>query len=890
MERVVYCSARNMDAADKRRFFRPAPKSPFRALRLAVLAGVLAGPRLAAAETGLLQAASPDWRDQVVYFVMTDRFMDGDKSNDDQGRGEFDPKDGNLYSGGDLAGVRQKLDYIQDLGATAVWITPPVANVWYDPAMKMAGYHGYWAENFKKVDAHMGTLDDYRRLSIELHRRGMYLIQDIVVNHTGDFFRYDGPYDPKDVTRNFALKTGMVPPRPTQRPFDMDDARDPAQRAAAIYHWTPDVTDYNDPAQRLTYQVSSLDDLNTENPAVREALRDSYGYWISTVGVDGFRFDTVPYVEHAFYNDFIESRSSSAPGVGVLARRLGKDDFLTFGEVWSNGSAFSDREEKELASYLGTASQPELGAVLNFPLVVDLRAVFAKGAPADLLRYRLDGINRHFRGGRAAVNFVDNQDMARFLAEGSEPGLIQALTVVFTIPGIPLVYAGTEQGFRETRGSMFAAGWGSGGRDHFDPGHPLYKTIQELAGLRRREPVFRRGRLTPLWGAAAGPGPLAYRLDGEGERALVLINSADEESLLAGLDTGLRPGALLDVLFSRGLPPRRLQVGEGGRLSLRLPARAVLVLKASGKSEPVAAVRGRITVDGFADKTVLTGTTTIRGSSEGVDGVSLVVDGRASRAVRARMEADGRWAAGLDAAALADGEHSLLAVSGSLAPPFSPPRPFSVSVPWTLEKKMEDPVGDDRGPSGAYSYPTSAGFQGRADIESVALYRRGAGAKLVIKMAHGLSDAWNPPFGFDHVCFDVYIHFPGLAPAGAADLPRLHARMPGGEKWNYAAFLGGWKVALYGADGATRDAFGPQVQPAPAVVADKAEGTVTVAFDLDAFKGVSSFDGARFYVATWDYDGVEGTLRALAPKPGDFVFGGGLPGDPRVMDDTPLFP
>jgi len=133
--------------------------------------------------------------------------------------------------------------------------------------------------------------------------------------------------------------------------------------------------------------------------------------------------------------------------------------------------------------------------------------------------------------------------------------------------------------------------------------------------------------------------------------------------------------------------------------------------------------------------------------------------------------------------------------------------------------------------------------------------------------------------------------FPGLADAaGAVDLPRLNARMPHDAAWHYAAFLGGWKVALYSASGATKDAFGAQVSPPPAVSADKAKGEVTITFDPAAFSGVSTFDGARFYITTWDYDGVEGTLRPLAPQPGDFVFGGGSASDPRVMDDTPLFP
>ena len=161
------------------------------ALALA-LAAVCAFPVPAAAEV----PESVEWRDQVVYFLMTDRFADGDHTNNDQKAGEFNPADGGLYSGGDLAGVRSKLDYIQGLGATAVWLTPPVANVWYDPVLKMAGYHGYWAADFKKVDAHLGILEDYRGLAADLHRKGMLLIQDIVTNHTGDFFSYSGPRDP----------------------------------------------------------------------------------------------------------------------------------------------------------------------------------------------------------------------------------------------------------------------------------------------------------------------------------------------------------------------------------------------------------------------------------------------------------------------------------------------------------------------------------------------------------------------------------------------------------------------------------------------------------------------------------------------------------------------
>ncbi|MGZ6035176.1 MAG: alpha-amylase family glycosyl hydrolase, partial [Myxococcaceae bacterium] len=206
-----------------------------------------------------LHVPSPPWEEQVVYFVMTDRFNDGDKSNDDLGKGEFDQTDGDKYSGGDLKGIIDKLDYIQGMGATAVWITPPVANMWWDPLQQSGGYHGYWARHLKKLDEHVGTLDTYKALSDALHQRGMYLIQDVVPNHMGNFFTYSPSYDPADPTKNVVMNTQAVPTsKPEQPPFDQDDPRDPAQRAAGTYHWTPVITDYFDANQELNYQVSDL--------------------------------------------------------------------------------------------------------------------------------------------------------------------------------------------------------------------------------------------------------------------------------------------------------------------------------------------------------------------------------------------------------------------------------------------------------------------------------------------------------------------------------------------------------------------------------------------------------------------------------------------------------
>ena len=257
---------------------------------------------------------SPDWRDQVIYFVMTDRFADGNPRNNDQGAGEFDPRLPGKYSGSDLEGLRARLDYIQGLGATALWITPPVPNQWADPLAQYTGYHGYWAEHFMRVDKHLGSLGDYKRLSHDLHSRGMLLVQDIVVNHTGNFYKYGPGWDRENPAVAYTANRASRPvARPTQAPFNMNDPRDPAQRRAGVYHWTPDVSDYKNVDQELNFQMSALDDLNTENAAVRRALRQSYGFWVREVGVDAFRVDTAFYVPANCFGDFMNSRDRALP-------------------------------------------------------------------------------------------------------------------------------------------------------------------------------------------------------------------------------------------------------------------------------------------------------------------------------------------------------------------------------------------------------------------------------------------------------------------------------------------------------------------------------------------------------------------------------------------------
>ena len=162
-------------------------------LMVCCLATLFASALSASAQALKLHVPMPDWRDQVIYFAVTDRFADGDPRNNNQGAGEYGPGQRNRYQGGDLKGLTQRLDYIRSLGATTLWITPPVAQQWLNPSGDYTGYHGYWAENMLQVDKHLGTLADYRALSHGLHSRGMYLVQDIVVNHMGNFLHLSRP-------------------------------------------------------------------------------------------------------------------------------------------------------------------------------------------------------------------------------------------------------------------------------------------------------------------------------------------------------------------------------------------------------------------------------------------------------------------------------------------------------------------------------------------------------------------------------------------------------------------------------------------------------------------------------------------------------------------------
>lgn len=858
-------------------------RKTIRLCRSAVVSGLVATTAFAA-QPGPRHVPSPDWRDQVIYFVLLDRFQDGRPSNNDQGAGEYDPADPRRYSGGDLAGLQARLDYVQDLGASTVWITPPVANQWWDGAVGYGGYHGYWAEHFASVDAHYGSLADYRSLAQALHGRGMYLVQDIVVNHTGNFFSIiDGPGEL--ASRYRATADSRPVARPGQAPLDRNDARDRSQREQGIYHWTPVITDYADPRQERDYQLADLDDLNTENPQVRRLLRESYGHWIREVGVDAFRVDTAFYVPPDYFEDFLHADDPAAPGVMTVARETGREDFLLFGEGFGLDRPFEEVQARKIAGYeTRPGGPPRLPAMINFPLYGSLGDVFARGRPSAEFGHRIESTMRVFADPHRMPTFVDNHDVDRFLAGGDEAGLRQALLAIMTLPGIPTIYYGTEQGFTQRRAAMFAAGHGSGGRDHFDRDAPLYRYLRAVISLRRGSRVFSRGTPTVLATNRAGPGALAYRMDHAGEAVLVAFNSAGHDTLLSidgGLDHGTR--TVLEPLFGIDGLPARVVSDADGRLALRLPPRAGQVWRiARGPAAATSSQAISLRADATPDDS---GRLPLHGRANGIAAFKLVLDGDLSRAVDVVPAADGRWRAALPIAGLVDPvvEHEVLAWSEADAVRSEAHR-FTAAPRWRRLAEVRDPVGDDRGPAGLYGYPADAGWTGPRplDIRGVQVDAAGGSLRVSVEMS-ALSHAWNPANGFDHVAFTLFVALPGRD-GGSALMPQQNATLPDGLRWHYRLRAHGWSNALFSAEGADADHEGRIVAPAAGVAADPSNRTVTFTIPAAAIGHPDSLDGARLYLNTWDYDG---RYRELSAQGGAMAFSGGDGRhDPLWMDQT----
>lgn len=828
------------------------------------------------AEALKLHVESPDWRDQVIYFAMTDRFNDGDPSNNDQGVGEYDPTKESHYSGGDIQGVIDKLDYLKGMGITSVWLTPIVENQWWSSASNYSGYHGYWATHFNRVDPHMGTMDTYKQLSHQLHSRDMFLIQDIVVNHTGNFFNYKGGqsgYNPENTAENFVLLEPETAKqtKPVQAPFDMIDRNNPEHAKADIYNWTPSITDYRNPDHQFTYQLASLADLNTKNPVVIDAMKDVYGKWIRDVGVDAFRIDTVRYVEHDFFHHFMHDKN----GIHATAKETGRDHFLAFGEVFETSKAYNNDAEHSVASYYGTEEKPALNSLISFPLHRELRSVFAQGYPTDQLAYRIEQHLNVYKDPYTVPTFIDNHDMARFLMSGNPAALKQAIATIFTIPGIPTIYQGTEQAMIESRQAMFKGGFNAD-KDYFDAQSELYQFIKTLAEIRTTDRIFTRGNLNIVATDKNGSGLLAYTRSYQGRNVVVIFNTS-EKTILVDKAKIAQKGTKLTPIFGTD---ETLSTNSQGQLTTELAPRSIIIAEMTDETVAAKASADNVNFTTALTDAVYTQDIIVKGTSAFKNDNILIVKNRSlNTAVTVKTDGNGEWEYRYPVVNLGDEKVSLLAYHKPSAA-VSDALVFNTHVDKPqLALSKAFPKGDADGVNGKVLPPQHEQSIGQMDIVNVKTVLGGEVLRLTLKTA-AVTDDWIPENGFDNVAFSLFFDTPQAQ--GTSTLPLLNATMTGALKWNIAHVVYGWGNTTFSNVNSDAHHQGDRFGVAPGVTVDKATQEITFEYRASDF-GIDSWLDSQVYITTWDITG-EGVYREVETEPHGWSFSADSHDTAKILD------
>ena len=487
------------------------------------------------------------WRAQSIYQVMTDRFFDGDASNNNAD-GNYNPSNNHSVHGGDFKGFEQKLDYIKGLGATAIWISPVVLN-------GSGQFHGYAARDFYHVDPHWGSLSNLQHFVQAAHARGLLVIDDIIVNH-GDDLIYSTDagygnfiYPPAGYTLKYRSSAKMFAP-----PFDVYNATyNSANNALTnLFHNNGLIQNFNDTNQVQLGELSGLDDFRTESDYVRSNMAAIYEYWIQQAGFDGFRIDTVKHVDTGFWRSW-------CPAVHAFAATNGVPNFFMVGEVY-------DANEALCGSYTGTKGGGPflLDAVVDYPLYFMVNSVFATatGNTQEIEdHYHNVDANYDPAAQMQLVTFLDNHDQARFLSSGNANGnttrLAVALEFLYTSRGIPCLYYGTEQAFNGgndpyDREDMFAGQFkdGPAGVDSFNMTHPLFHLVAKLNNFRRLYPALSLGSHVNQWYTPGGPGLFAYSRVLNTQEVFVVFNTAATNKTLPARFLTYPAGTVLENLMN----------------------------------------------------------------------------------------------------------------------------------------------------------------------------------------------------------------------------------------------------------------------------------------------------------------------------------------------------
>ena len=563
--------------------------------------------------------------DEFFYFAMTDRFANGNPANDSGGDSSGDPlingylpTDKGYYHGGDIAGLFSKLDYLEGLGVTAVWISPPFTSKWVQGNSTIAGsssaYHGYWQVDFTQIDPHFGTNQEMVDLVSEAHSRGMKVFFDVILNHTADVISYEGgvftyrnksDYPYRDASGNVFddrdyAGTGAFPSLDPAVSFpyvpfipDPDEAtiKNPDWLNNPIYYHNRGDSTFSG-ENSLYGDFVGLDDLFTEHPDVVNGLIDIHKNMITEFGIDGFRVDTVKHVNDELWERFV-------PEILTHANAQGIPDFFLFGEVFSGDPAYTSR-------YTTALPYP---SVLDFGFDGAAKQFAVYSQPTDQLRDFFTGDDYYTdndSNAYALVKFIGNHDIGRVGREidlanagASDSERVARARLANALMafsrGAPLLYYGDEQGFtgdggdKDARQDMFPSQVASyndddligtdktTADDNFDPSHPLYQSFSNFAALRDAHLALRQGAQIQRY-SEGGAGIFAFSRIERTEKVeyiVALNNSEASDTATFGTDS---PNTTFSAIYPVG--GALLTSDSTGNVTVQVPELEFVVYRA----------------------------------------------------------------------------------------------------------------------------------------------------------------------------------------------------------------------------------------------------------------------------------------------------------------------
>jgi glycosidase len=513
--------------------------------------------RISATLAAVITLACPllpaqDFKKQVIYQIVTDRFYDGDTTNDNpaESPGLFDGThtQWQAYWGGDFAGIQQKLSYIKGMGATAIWISPVANNENLNTASSgiSAPYHGYWNRDFMNIEEHFGdntnSFSAFDGLVTAMHASGMKIIVDEANNHS----------NPDNAGEYGSLYNNGT--------FMAAANNDPS----GYFHHNPNISDFNDRYQLQYYTLDDLADLNQENATIDAYLKNAAAQ-LQAHHVDAFRLDAVKHATWGWEYSFANSVFNNAPS------------FL-FGE-WDQSSTSDPLypDSYKFANLSGIS-------LLDFPLNTAIRDVFGNDNPFSEIDSTIAAENGNFVYPNDLVTFFDSQDEARLLTLNNNQNRLQeAIAFLITGRGIPILFYGDEQ-------YLFNNSTGSDGNPGTDPYNRVwmssfstntnaYKLIVKLAALRQSNDALAYGTWKQRW---INSDVYIYERQFYNDVVLVAINKSDSSTYsISGLNTALPAGSYADYLGGqqggKGLTVAKGSVGNNPAQTFTISAHSVSV-------------------------------------------------------------------------------------------------------------------------------------------------------------------------------------------------------------------------------------------------------------------------------------------------------------------------